>query len=151
MCYDQSFSCYCTVWWRVAGKISCICPFDSGAGAFCERRCSAVRRWGTRVRLQSQLWGLETYLTNTDERLDLTLTWHSWLETWLRLDTDDSKVLAFLSFYYSECKWVHGIYSNNYPSQGHLNLMLGPGAERFCRPSIPSIYRVSFFNFFFNM
>ena len=35
-------SCYCTVWWRVAGKISCICPFDSGAGAACERRCSAV-------------------------------------------------------------------------------------------------------------
>ena len=28
--------------------------------------------------------------------------------------------------------------------QGRLNLMLGPGAERFCRPSIPLIYRVSF-------
>ena len=35
-------SCYFTVWWHVAGKISCICPFDSRAGAACERRCSAV-------------------------------------------------------------------------------------------------------------
>ena len=42
ICYDQIFSCYCTVWWHVAGKISRICPFDSRARAVCQRRCSAV-------------------------------------------------------------------------------------------------------------
>ena len=42
VCYDQSVSCYCTVWWHVPGKISCICLFDSRAGVVCERRCSAV-------------------------------------------------------------------------------------------------------------
>ena len=33
---------YCKVQWPVAGKISCTCPFDSGAAAVCWRSCSAV-------------------------------------------------------------------------------------------------------------
>ena len=32
----------------------------------------------TRIGLESQIWGLETYLTNTDERLDFDLAFVTW-------------------------------------------------------------------------
>ena len=94
-------------------------------------------RWGggleshdlTQVRLESKLWGLETYLTNSDERLDLTLTWHSWCETlhrWLAS-------LGFSSFFFFGTYWDVSLVFDTLPSATVWRGACKPGRWRACQ------------------